>query len=57
MGKSGVVAVLLLLTGVGLAIGQEIPNPLPEKNPHAWADADKLYPSANQATNPGDIRQ
>jgi len=46
MGKSGVFAVLLLVTGVGLAVGQEIPNPPPEKNPHAWADADKQYPSA-----------
>src|SRR5688572_11270227 len=40
-----VVAVLLLVT-LGPATGQQLPNPLPENNPHAWSDADKQYPSA-----------
>lgn len=46
MRKTGLAITVLLLTVVGPATGQTIPNPLPEKNPHAWADADKLYPSA-----------
>jgi nitrate/TMAO reductase-like tetraheme cytochrome c subunit len=45
MGKAGLVF-MVLLAYAGLAIGQELPKPLPENNPHAWADADKLYPSA-----------
>src|ERR1700741_2244901 len=45
MGKTGLLFLVLLLT-VGAATAQEIPNPPPENNPHAWADADKKYPSA-----------
>jgi nitrate/TMAO reductase-like tetraheme cytochrome c subunit len=46
MGKFGPVFIVLLLAEVGLAMGQEIPSPPPESNPHAKVDADKLYPSA-----------
>lgn len=46
MGRAGFVFIVLLLAGVGLATGQELPKTLPENNPHAWADADKQYPSA-----------
>ncbi len=45
MGRAGFVFVVLLLVVVP-AFGQEIPNPPPEKNPHAWADANAKYPSA-----------
>lgn len=45
MGKAGFVF-LVLLAVVGPALGQEIPNPPPENNPHAWADANAKYPSA-----------
>src|SRR6185436_18957259 len=44
MARSGLVFVVLLLAQFAMA--QEIPNPLPENNPHAKAVADKLYPSA-----------
>jgi hypothetical protein len=48
MGKAGRVFVFigLLAGGMGLAKAQEIPKPPPEKNPHAWADSDRQYPSA-----------
>jgi nitrate/TMAO reductase-like tetraheme cytochrome c subunit len=37
----------VILTSVaGLALGQTLPNPLPENNPHAKALADTQYPSA-----------
>ena len=45
MGKAGFVFIVLLAV-LGTAIGQQIPNPPPENNPHARAEADKLYPSA-----------
>jgi nitrate/TMAO reductase-like tetraheme cytochrome c subunit len=45
MGRAGFVFVVLLLAVVP-AFGQEIPNPPPDKNPHAWADANAQYPSA-----------
>lgn len=45
MGKAGFVFFVLLLAVVP-ALGQEIPNPPPDKNPHAWADANAQYPSA-----------
>jgi hypothetical protein len=46
MGKARLGFIVLLLAALGPAIGQQIPNPPPEKNPHAWEDADKQYPSA-----------
>jgi nitrate/TMAO reductase-like tetraheme cytochrome c subunit len=46
MRKAGLVFVVLLLAELGLAIGQEIPNPLPENDPHRKATADNQYPSA-----------
>jgi hypothetical protein len=49
MGKSGLVFIVLLLANLGLAIGQELPNPLPENIPDAKARlalADAQYPSA-----------
>lgn len=46
MRKAGLVVIVILLAKVGLAFGQVIPNPPPEKNPHALADANKQYPSA-----------
>ena len=46
MRKAGLVFTALLLTVVWPATGQEIPNPPPDKNPNAWADSDKQYPSA-----------
>jgi len=45
MGRAGFVFVVLLLAVVP-ATGQVIPNPPPDKNPHAWEDANKQYPSA-----------
>jgi nitrate/TMAO reductase-like tetraheme cytochrome c subunit len=42
----GFVFVVFLMGELGRATGQQIPNPPPEKNPHAWSDADKQYPSA-----------
>lgn len=44
MRKAGLLCIVLLAHAG--AFGQIIPNPPPEKNPHAWADADKKYPSA-----------
>jgi nitrate/TMAO reductase-like tetraheme cytochrome c subunit len=46
MRKAGLIFIVLLLAELGLAIGQELPNPLPENNPHAKALADQQYPSA-----------
>jgi Cytochrome c554 and c-prime len=46
MRKAGLVVTVLLLTVVATVEGQKIPNPPPDKNPHAWADADAQYPSA-----------
>ncbi|HEX4961964.1 MAG TPA: multiheme c-type cytochrome [Thermoanaerobaculia bacterium] len=46
MRKAGFVFIVLLLAELGLAIGQELPKPLPEKDPHAKAVADAQYPSA-----------
>lgn len=46
MRKAGLVFIVLLLANLGLAMGQVIPNPPPDKNPHAKIDADNQYPSA-----------
>ncbi len=46
MRKAGLVVIVVLLAELGLAVGQEIPNPPPDKNPHALADANRQYPSA-----------
>ncbi|HKI05824.1 MAG TPA: multiheme c-type cytochrome [Thermoanaerobaculia bacterium] len=46
MRKAGFVFIILLLAVIGSATGQQIPNPPPEDNPHAKAQADALYPSA-----------
>ena len=46
MRKAGFVFIVLVLAGLGPAIGQELPDPLPEDNPDAQALADSLYPSA-----------
>ncbi len=48
MGKAGLAFTVLLLANLGLAIGQELPNPLPENISHAeaLARADSQYPSA-----------
>lgn len=46
MRNAGLVLIVLLLTAAGPAMGQMVPDPPPSKNPHAWADADKQYPSA-----------
>jgi hypothetical protein len=48
MGKAGRVFVFIVLLAGGwtLVTGQQIPKPPPEKNPHAWADSDRQYPSA-----------
>jgi Cytochrome c554 and c-prime len=46
MRRAGFLFSLLLLAGLGSAMGQEIPKPLPEDDPHAKERADKLYPSA-----------
>jgi len=45
MRNAGLVFIVLLLAA-GPATAQRIPNPPPEKNPHAWDDADQQYPSA-----------
>ena len=45
MVRYAVVFLLALLTTAG-AVGQQIPNPPPEQNPHAKAYSDSLYPSA-----------
>ena len=48
MYRAGFVSLLLLgvLGVLGTAIGQQIPDPPPENNPHAGVVADMLYPSA-----------
>ncbi|HXH38383.1 MAG TPA: multiheme c-type cytochrome [Thermoanaerobaculia bacterium] len=46
MRRAGLVVIVVLLAELGLAFGQVIPNPPPEKNPHALADANRQYPSA-----------
>lgn len=46
MRRAGLVVAVLLLTMLSPATGQQLPNPLPENNPHAWADANEQYPSA-----------
>lgn len=46
MHKSVFLMIVLLLAASGSAIGQKIPNPPPEDNPHAKVLADQLYPSA-----------
>jgi hypothetical protein len=59
MGKAGFAFIVLLLADLGLAMGQVLPKPLPENNPHAWADADKQYPSAKVCAqcHPGQYEQ
>ena len=61
MGKAGLVVLIVLLTGVGLAFGQVLPKTLPEDQPHAawWAAADKQYPSAKACgeCHPNQYRQ
>ncbi len=46
MRKAEFIFIALLLAGLGPAIGQKLPEPLPENNPDAHALADSLYPSA-----------
>lgn len=46
MRRAGLVVAVLLLTMLGPATGQQLPDPLPENNPHAWASANEQYPSA-----------
>ncbi|MFL6202636.1 MAG: multiheme c-type cytochrome [Thermoanaerobaculia bacterium] len=46
MRNAGFVIFILLLAGPRSAMGQALPNPLPENNPDAWALADAQYPSA-----------
>jgi nitrate/TMAO reductase-like tetraheme cytochrome c subunit len=46
MGKAGLAFVIILLAEIGLAFGQDLPNPLPANDPHAAATADQQYPSA-----------
>ncbi len=46
MRNAGLVLIVLLLTAAVPVLGQSVPDPPPSKNPHAWADADKQYPSA-----------
>jgi len=46
MRNAGLVLIVLLLTAAVPVMGQSVPDPPPSKNPHAWADADKQYPSA-----------
>ncbi len=46
MRRAGLVVAVLLLTMLSPATGQQLPNPLPENNPHAWATANEQYPSA-----------
>jgi Cytochrome c554 and c-prime len=45
MRKAGFL-LIVLLAGLGTAIGQQLPKPLPEDNPDAHALADMQYPSA-----------
>lgn len=53
------VLIVLLLAGLGPAMGQEIPSPPPEDNPDAQALADRLYPSAKVCAecHPNQFRQ
>ena len=51
MRKAGFVFVVLLMAELGLALGQELPKPLPADDPHAAATADKNYPSAQYCAN------
>jgi len=46
MRHHGLAFVVSLLTGIGVALGQELPKPLPENDPHARATADRQYTSA-----------
>ncbi len=46
MCRARFIFIVLLLAGLGSAMGQELPKLLPENNPDAKALADKLYPSA-----------
>jgi Cytochrome c554 and c-prime len=51
MRKAGLVFVVLLVAELRLALGQELPKPLPADDPHAAATADKNYPSAQYCAN------
>src|SRR5687768_5849139 len=46
LSKARLLFIVFLLGGLWPTVAQEIPDPPPEKNPHAWADADDRYPSA-----------
>lgn len=46
MGRAGFVVIALFLMEAAVAVAQKIPDPTPDKDPHAWAVADKQYPSA-----------
>src|SRR5260221_1076007 len=46
MGKAGLVFVVIFLAEIGLAFGQDLPNPLPANDPHAAVTAEQQYPSA-----------
>ncbi|MEA2558856.1 MAG: hypothetical protein QOH06_360 [Acidobacteriota bacterium] len=46
MCRAGFVFIVLLLGGLGSAMGQELPKLLPENNPDAHALSDMQYPSA-----------
>ncbi|HYN22858.1 MAG TPA: multiheme c-type cytochrome [Thermoanaerobaculia bacterium] len=46
MRQAGFVFIVLLVAGLGSAMGQVLPKPLPEDNPDAHALADMQYPSA-----------
>lgn len=56
--RAGIV-LIVLLTVLGTAIGQQIPKPPPEENPDAKAMADELYPSAKACgeCHPNQYRQ
>src|ERR1041385_384897 len=51
MAKARFVFIALMLAGVQVALGQQLPNPLPADDPHARATADKNYPSAQYCAN------
>ena len=59
MRKAGFVLIVLLVGGLGPAMGQELPKLLPEDNPDAKALADQLYPSARVCgeCHPNQFRQ
>lgn len=44
--RKAAVASIVLLAVVGPAVAQQLPDPLPENDPHAAAKADAQYPSA-----------